>query len=67
VEADNVGVEGLGYRLDGVRVCQWNEVGVLAEAVDDGEYDCLPVHAGKRFDKFHGDVGLDDGGYRQWM
>jgi hypothetical protein len=39
--------------------------GRLAEAVDDGEDGRLPVHAGKRFDKVHGDVGLDDGGHWQ--
>jgi hypothetical protein len=43
-----LGKEGLRHGLDVVRVCQGDEVEVLAEAFDDGEDDCLPVHPGLR-------------------
>jgi hypothetical protein len=41
VEADNVVEESLGDGFSGVRVCQWNEMAVLAEPIHHGEDHCL--------------------------
>jgi hypothetical protein len=44
MEANNVGEEGLCHRRRCVRVREGDEVAILAEPVDDGENDHLPVH-----------------------
>jgi len=44
VKANNVGEERLGDRLGGVRVCEWNEVAVFAEAINHGQDDRLPAN-----------------------
>jgi hypothetical protein len=44
MEANNVGEEGLRHRHRRVWMREGDEVGVLAEPVDDRENDRLPVH-----------------------
>jgi hypothetical protein len=46
VEAHHVREKGLRHGLGRVRVHQWDEVAVLAEAVHDGKNDCLVTSAG---------------------
>jgi hypothetical protein len=46
VEVHNVGEECLGHYLCHARVREWNEVVVLAEAVNHEQDHRLPVHAG---------------------
>jgi hypothetical protein len=40
-----------------VQVAQWDEVGVLGEAVDNGQNHGLVVYAREVLDEVHGDVG----------
>jgi hypothetical protein len=35
MQSDDLSVEGLGHRLCGVRVAQWYEMALLAEAIHD--------------------------------
>jgi hypothetical protein len=65
VEADDVGEECLRHGLGSVRVAKRDEVGVLAEAVDDGEDDRLAVDPWQCLDEVQPNVGLDTGRYRQ--
>jgi hypothetical protein len=51
VEADNVVEESLGDRFSGVRVCQWNEMTVLAEPIHHGEDYRLAANPWKRLHK----------------
>ena len=57
METNNVGEEGLRRSLSSVRVCQGDEVAVLAETVDDGKDHCLPVHTRQCLHKVEADVG----------
>jgi len=63
VEADDVGEEGLGHGLGGIRMAECDEVAVLAEAVDDGEDDRLPVDLRQRLDEIQPYVGPDHRGH----
>jgi hypothetical protein len=65
VQPDDVGEERLCHGLSGVRVCQRDEVAVLAEAVDDEQDHCLAVHAGQRLHEVEANVRPNDEGDRE--
>ncbi|XP_021309766.1 uncharacterized protein LOC8080735 isoform X3 [Sorghum bicolor] len=56
VQPHDVGEESLGHCLGRVWVRQGQEVGVLAEAVDDRQDDGLALDTRQRLDEVHGDV-----------
>jgi hypothetical protein len=56
MKTDDVGEESLGDGLDGVRVSEWDEVGIFAELVNHGEDDRLAPHARERHNEVDGDV-----------
>lgn len=62
VEPHNLREEGLCNGFRRVRVRQGDEMGVLAEPVDDGEYDGLAADTGQGFDEVHPQVAPDCGG-----
>ena len=56
MQPDNVVEERLGDRDGGVGMSKRDEVGVLGEAIDDGEDDGLAADPRKALDEIHSDV-----------
>ena len=57
MQPDNIVEESLGNRDGGVGMSKRDEVGVLGEAIDDGEDDRLTADPRKALDEIHSDVG----------
>jgi hypothetical protein len=67
VQAHDLIEEDAGHRHRRVWATQGDEVGVLGEAVDDGEDEGLATHSREALNEVHGDVGPNGIRHRQWL